>query len=79
MIGHDSLSWARACAVLGRRLQVSSSNRCSEVTVATATGRPVRIDTLYCIRCSKPSNYDNYLRLRTLEFGRLRDAIKAIQ
>jgi NAD(P)-dependent dehydrogenase (short-subunit alcohol dehydrogenase family) len=41
---------AKACAVLGRRAHDSSSSRCSEERLTHATGRPVRIDTPYCIR-----------------------------
>jgi hypothetical protein len=57
---------ARACAVLGRRLQLSSSNRCSAVTITTDTGRPLPIDTLYCIRCKSHPIYGTYFRLGTL-------------
>jgi hypothetical protein len=44
---------AKACAVLGRRLQFSNSSRCLTLIVAIANGRPLRIDTPYCIRCAK--------------------------
>jgi hypothetical protein len=59
---------ARACAVLGRRLQLIKFQRCSAVTITTDTGRPLRSDTL-CIRCKSHPIYGTYFRLGTLAFS----------